>query len=248
MAWVSPVPIIAGIPWSQLPYFIGNKTLVTGSGYKNGHCLGFPPFLTPPPGTAGSSNVYLIPALPQTLTKIRVPFGLTGTAPSGNLVIQVWHSSWDASVNPYTTNFGTLTPDATATIPLSSLPSASAANNYQCSVTRLPYTEASFDHPVVFNNAALVDPMILLYLDTGFGNVSNIVFSSPQNDGVLTFTSDSLDFSTPSSTAQLYDRPYQDQFGTCVTTAGSEIRRGIYPDLFFGAASQPGGSWVSVIG
>lgn len=251
MVWVSPTPLVAGVPQSQLPYFIGNKTLVyaPGSGYKNGHCLGFPPILCPPVTLGGGSNTYRIPALPLNLTKIRVPFGLTGIAPPGNLIIQVWHSNWDyGTTYPLLSqDFGALTPDATATIPLSSLPAANIADNYQCSVASLPYTEATFDHPVVFSDPApplLGDPtkqewipMIAMYLDNAFANVSNVVFSSPQNDGVLTVTYDSLDFTGATSTF-LYDLPYQDHSGTCLRTAGSEIRRGIYPDLFFGPVTQ----------
>jgi hypothetical protein len=177
MPWITPGAPTA--PYDQVPFFNANMTCVSGNAVTDGKVMGLQPFIGPT-----TTAMYHTDPFPQSLTAVRIYAGRTGTAPSGNLLVRVYHTAFDGNAGAFQyIDFSSLAYDATATIPLSSLPLVPASNNHVLASTRLPYTEVLFDHPVFFdtNTGATMGgrwrPMIVFMLDNGFASVSNIVLT-----------------------------------------------------------------------
>lgn len=240
MTWVTPSGARLGSP-SQVPYFIAATSSVGSGALKNGWCLGAYPAIGGPLGTVSYNVSYASGS--QTLTAARIYFARTGAVSGANLLLQVWHSNFDGSAHSTGSDFTSLTPDATATIPLASLPLVSAADNYHCIAGLPAYTEVLFDHPVVFTGATgTFEPFLAFRLDSGFSAASNIV-ACGYNNAIDFTTSNSLDHSS-SGSRQWFDAP-----GAGCNPAGIGAQE-TWPDLNFDPvpAVATGASWSAVIG
>lgn len=253
MPWVSPTNYgLASANRVQIPYFTHGMTVdppgttfETAGGYCVGTVVGI-----------GTSSYATYPVtLPVTLTKIRLWAGITGAVSSANLVVAVWHSNYDTQINGVALsypifNFSAHTPDAMASISLSSLPSVSASNNFLCTSGPTP-VELTLNNPVTFAAGGPGGgypgwmPFIAFYLDSGFAPASNVCLFPYRQ--IASFVDDSLDFTQHLSNGppQQWDEPSVALSGCA--PYGIPHYEILAPDLFFGAASHPR-SYATIVG